>query len=169
MLTSMACSDVDLDTQQQAQERDTSNILYDFRVENSNTLACEEDGCRIVGSASESTFVDEETLWAALDSESHRVEEYRRPQDQISTDLSEWAEETADPIVDKCPAGGGTTVISTASENAGALRKKIRLTSPSTQIHGRCLYARMVGLNIPSGGWKVWAATMAYSNTPELH
>jgi len=72
-------------------------------------------------------------------------------------------------VVDKCPVGGGTQVVLTASEVNGALRKKIRLTSPATQIHGRCLYARMVGLNVPASGWKVWAATMAYSNTPSLH
>lgn len=182
-----ACSDEDLDTKQQAQES-SPTILYDFRVENANDLACEDDVCTTVGAGSESFFADEDARLVAMASENVQEKEQGETYDWpivsgpasslytgakvalfgIDSDFQNIPKVSLQ-IVDKCPSGGGTAVVSTASVSAGALRKKIRLSSPTTQIHGRCLYARMVGQSVPSGGWKVWAASMAFSNDPDLH
>jgi len=71
-------------------------------------------------------------------------------------------------IIDKCPSQGGVVVVA-AANSVDALGKRIQLVDPATQIHGRCLFARVTGSSVPSGGHKIWGASAAYSVHPSLN
>lgn len=69
-------------------------------------------------------------------------------------------------VVDKCPTGGGTQVIQTATK-ANGVKKRIRLDDSTNQIEGRCLFAQVIGENIPSGGVTVYIGAILFSDDPD--
>lgn len=69
-------------------------------------------------------------------------------------------------IVDTCPSGGGVTTIQTAARYAG--RWRIRLDNPGSQIHGRCLEARITA-DSTDGPVNIWAGDYYFSNDVALH
>jgi hypothetical protein len=68
-------------------------------------------------------------------------------------------------IVDLCPPGGGEDVIKEAAYNQ-TMRKRIQLWEED-DIHGRCLYLRIEGLNASSE--KYYFAMYTYSDSWGLH
>ncbi len=70
-------------------------------------------------------------------------------------------------VIDRCPAEGGVKVIRPAARRDGN-RKRIRLDVPEDQIHGRCLYAQVVGNSVRPGGIVVNVSSVLYSANSEL-
>lgn len=70
-------------------------------------------------------------------------------------------------VVDKCPPGGGTALVSVAI--AQGRRYRIVLNDAASQIHGRCLEMQVRGVAVPDGGEVFWTADYYYSNNDAHH
>lgn len=71
-------------------------------------------------------------------------------------------------LIDKCPAGGGETLILQAANTAHKARMRMRAGDMASRYHGRCLYVRATVHNA-SGTFPLYMMDYAYTNSRIYH